>query len=182
MNDVDPAPPMPIRCAGCGRELPGGTAACRAQFEELVGRDFSNVLYGRVHRTFVDVYALQHPDAYGASAKSLAAHLMGLCWALEHGAPMAVGPDPLRAWLDGRPQLTRPDVPTFRGRLTLADVGVASTPEEHAQLVDRWARSTWEAYAPLHATAREWIRRALAGEKLPRRWRAGPAQDFTLNK
>ena len=39
----------------------------------------------------------------------------------------------------------------------------------HAQAVDRWARSTWQAYAPLHETAREWIRRALAGERLDRR-------------
>ncbi len=157
------------RCEGCGREVDGGTAGCRAQFEELAGRDFGNVLYGRVHRTFVDVYCLQHPDTYGASAKSLAAHLMGLCWALERGAPMAMGPERLRSWLDGSPQLRRPEIPAFRGTLTLADVAAARDPDEHAQAVERWARSTWDAYAPLHATAREWIRRALAGEKLPRR-------------
>jgi hypothetical protein len=156
-------------CEGCGRLVPGGTAGCRAQFEELVGRDFSDPAWGSVHRTFVDAYCLQHPDAYCASAKSLAAHLMGACWALEHQAPMGIGPENLRTWLDGTPRLEKPEVPAFRGRLTLDDVRTARTPHEHAQLVDRWARSTWEAYAPLHETAREWIRRALAGEKLPRR-------------
>lgn len=153
------------RCTGCGRPIAGGTAACRADFEELVGRDFSDVRYGRVHRTFVDVYALQHPDAYCASAKSLAAHLMGVCWALEQRAPMAVGPEALRAWLDGPSRLPRPEPPAFRGALTLADVRGARDPLEHVELVERWARSTWEAWAPLHETAREWMRQALEADR-----------------
>ena len=161
--------PAPSRCTGCGRLVPGGTAGCREEFEALVGRDFGDALYFRVHRTFVDVYALQHPDAYGASAKSLAAHLMGVCWVVEGRAPMAVAPDALRGWLDGTPRLERPEPPAFRGRLTLADVAAAPDAEAHEQAVDRWARSTWNSYAPLHELTREWIRRALAGEKLPQR-------------
>ena len=63
------------RCSGCGLVVPGGTAGCQAIMDEVLARDFSDVLYFRVHRMMVDTYSLQHPERYCASAKSLAAHL-----------------------------------------------------------------------------------------------------------
>jgi uncharacterized protein DUF5946 len=156
------------RCAGCGLAVPGGTAGCQKLMDELVARDFSNAVYFGVHRMLVDTYSLQHPERYCASAKSLAAHLMGLCWLLEHDGNRAVGSEPLRRWLDGTPRLEKPALPAFRGRLTIADVRHAEGPAEHARAVERWARSTWEAYAELHALARQWIEQALAGQ-VPRR-------------
>jgi uncharacterized protein DUF5946 len=142
------------RCAGCGLAVAGGTAGCQALMDELLARDFSDVIYFRVHRLMVDVYSLQHPDRYCASAKSLAAHLTGLCWLLEHDGSRAVGSEPLRRWLDGSPRLEKPEIPAFRGALTLADVRAAADPE---------------AYAVLQPLARDWIRLALAGQRPPRR-------------
>lgn len=40
------------------------------------------------------------------------------------------------------------------------DVRDATGPEAHAEAVERWARSTWQAYAPLHDLARDWLSRA----------------------
>jgi Family of unknown function (DUF5946) len=94
--------------------------------EELVARDFTDVMYGRLHRMAVDIYCLQHPDRYCASAKSLAAHLMGLCWFMTHTGTRAIGPEALRAWLDGTPRLEKPKLPSFRGKLTIADVRAAA--------------------------------------------------------
>lgn len=68
------------RCSGCGLVVRGGTAGCQAIMDDLLARDFSNVAYFRVHRMMVDTYCLQHPERYCVSAKSLAAHLTGLCW------------------------------------------------------------------------------------------------------
>jgi len=68
----------------------GGETGCQKMFEQLVARDFGNVLYFRSHRMLVDTYALQHPESYCASPKSLAAHLTGLCWLLERGGSRAV--------------------------------------------------------------------------------------------
>ena len=152
------------RCAGCGLAIEGGERGCQRVMDELLARDFADPLYFRVHRLMVDTYSLQHPDRYCASAKSLAAHLAGLCSIVERGASRAVGAEALRRWLDGPgPRgLEKPAIPAARGPLTIADVRGAPDPVAYAAAVDRWARATWEAYAPLHAVAREWARAALA--------------------
>src|SRR5947209_3114855 len=75
-------PPMAISaipCPGCGFTAPAGARDCRERFEELCARDFGDYRYGRVHRRMVDAYCLQHPETHCVSAKSLAAHLVGLC-------------------------------------------------------------------------------------------------------
>jgi hypothetical protein len=152
-------------CSGCGLDVPGGTAGCQAIMDELLARDFSDINYFRVHRMTVDTYCLQHPDRYCVSAKSLAAHLTGLCWLIEHGGSRAVGSESLRRWLNGSPGIEKPEIPSFRGRLTVADVAGAPDPGAHAQAVDHWARCTWEAYSALHSLARYWIEQALTGRR-----------------
>jgi Family of unknown function (DUF5946) len=51
--------------------------------DELLARDFQEIVYWRYHRLAVDAYCLQHPLRYCESAKSLAAHLCGLCIRFE---------------------------------------------------------------------------------------------------
>ncbi len=133
--------------------------------DELLARDFSDVAYFRVHRMMVDTYCVQHPDRYCVCAKSLAAHLTGLCWRVERGGSRAVGSALPRRWLNGAPRLDKPEIPLFRGRLTVADVHQARDPEAHARAVEGWARSTWEAYSALHPLARHCIQQALAGQR-----------------
>ena len=145
--------------------VPGGTEGCQAIFDELLVRDFSNVVYFRVHRKMVDVYALQHTERYCASAKSFAAHLTGLCWFLDHGGSRAVGNKSLRRWLNGASPVKKPDLPPGRGNMTIQDVREAPDPKAYGEAVERWGRSTWEAYAPLHAVARDWVQQALAGTR-----------------
>lgn len=165
---------IPEACAGCGLVLRGGTAGCQALFEELLARDFSDVVYFTVHRMMVDAYSLQHPDRYCASAKSFAAHLTGLCWILERGGSAAVGGEPLRRWLNGSPRLEKPDVPVFRGGLTIADVHGAPDASAYATAVENWARTTWTAYGALHAQARQWIEDALGRHDRPAQGDARP--------
>jgi len=143
----------------------GGETGCQAIFEELLARDFGNVLYFRSHRMLVDTYALQHPERYCASAKSLAAHLTGLCWLLEHGGSRAVGGEALRRWLNGKPEIEKPELPALRGELTIAGTIATRDPESYGRAVEAWARSTWQAYAPLHPLARRWIDAAVAAER-----------------
>jgi hypothetical protein len=151
-------------CSSCGLAVPGGTAGCRAIFDAYIAREWSSPISYRYHRMFVDSYCLQHPDEFCASAKSFAAHLTGLCAAFEHKSHPSVLKS-INRWLSGNPSLNKPDLPTFRGALTIAEVQSVLPPEvqaEHnpfpvAQAVDRWARSTWQAYAALHPQARLWI-------------------------
>lgn len=152
---------MSERCSGCGLLDPNGTAGCRALFEEVLVRDYSDFRYARVHRKIVDTYCLQHPERYCASAKSFAAHLTGLCWAFEHNGHPPVGRALLR-WLDANPSIDRPEPPSPRGEITIVEVYAAPDAEAHALAVESWARSTWEAYAAPHPLARRWLAEAFA--------------------
>lgn len=148
-------------CSGCGLMVPEGTRGCRAMFDELTVRQWYAPLAYPVRRMIVDTYAMQHPDEFCVSAKSLAAHLTGLCAALEHGD------DPrllrvLLAWLETRPPLAKPALPGTRGPVTIVETFQASCAEEVRAAADRWARSVWQACAPLQPQARAWIAEARA--------------------
>ena len=149
-------------CDECGWAEAGGRQGCRERFEAYLARDYSDPQFFRAHRLLVDAYCLQHPEQYCASAKSLAAHLAGLCWIVEGGAAAAVGPSRLRDWLDGARALDKPEMPVFRGALTIGDLPGEAGPVEWAEAVRRWAEATWAGYAPLHETARRWIAEAKA--------------------
>ena len=150
-----------MRCSGCGLEVAGGRAGCRAFFEEFLARDFTDFRYGRLHRMMVDVYCLQHPAEHCASAKSLAAHLTGLCCALEHDRDAEIQRS-VQRWLSGPSPVEKPALPESVGSMTIADVRSSADPDDYARALHAWARSTSEAYAPLHATARRWIELATA--------------------
>jgi hypothetical protein len=160
---------MAERCSGCGLIVRDGTAGCQAIMDHLLARDFSDAAYFRVHRMMVDTYCLQHPNRYCVSAKSLAAHLTGLCWLVEHGGDRRVGSELLRRWLNASPRIEKPEIPSFRGSLTIADVCEAPNPEAYAGALELWARSTWEAYSALHSLARQWIEQALSRQRSPMR-------------
>jgi hypothetical protein len=140
-----------------------GREGCRSAFDALVGRDFSDARYFATHRLFVDTYSLQHPDEFCRSAKSLCAHLTGLCWVLEGGAGTAIGPKQLHRWLDGNRVLEKPPVPAERGAITLGDLPIEAEPAIWAAALRAWAESTWAAWGPLHDLARDWLRQASKG-------------------
>ena len=152
-------------CSGCGVTVAGGSDACQLLFDELIARDFSDATYFACHRLLVDTYCLQHPDKYCVSFKSLAAHLMGVCWSLEHGGSRAVPSASIRQWVERHPHLPKPKLPSSRGSITIATVTAAPDVLAHRDRVDEWARATWDAYAELHGHAREWTTLALKGRK-----------------
>ena len=80
-----------------------------------------------------------------------------------------LGPAFQRRWLNSTPRMEKPEIPSFRGELTIADVRDAPDPEAYGQAVELWARSTWKAYSALHSLARQWIQQALAGQGRSRR-------------
>ncbi|HLJ28269.1 MAG TPA: DUF5946 family protein [Candidatus Angelobacter sp.] len=74
---------MAERCPECGAPV-GGADGCQKLFDEVLARELSDPLYFSANRTTMDCYALQHPHRYCASFKSFAAHLAGLCCAMEY--------------------------------------------------------------------------------------------------
>ena len=145
------------RCDGCGLAIAGGTDGCQTLFDDESVREYGNVLFAGRRRLVVDTYALQHPERYCASATSLAAHLTGLCVAIEHRAREQELNDAIQRWLSRRPELDKPALPTGRGPLTIANVLAATDAVDHRSIVERWARGTWAAYAGLQPVARAWV-------------------------
>jgi hypothetical protein len=146
------------RCDGCDLTVDGGTDGCQALFDDESVREYGNVAFAGRRRLVVDTYALQHPVRYCRSAISLAAHLTGVCVALEHRAREAMLNDAVQRWLSRRPELDKPPLPAERGTLTIADVIAATNAVDHRAIVERWARGTWAAYADLQPLARAWVR------------------------
>jgi hypothetical protein len=149
-------------CGSCGSAVEGGTEGCQRLFESIGLREYEDVRFARYHRVVVDVYAMQHPDRYGHSAKSFAAHLTGLCaWLEDESRAQSVNAS-VQRWLSGPSPIDRPELPANFGALTIVEVAGEDDPVRFGEALHRWARSTWDSYAPLHRIARVWIATALA--------------------
>ena len=111
----------------------------------------------RVHRLTVDAYAVQHPGVDTPQARnSVGIHLSRLLLLFERGwsidranASMAA----ITAKKHDYPWLIPPADP---GPLTVLHPLTATSPEDHADRVQEWARSVWQAWSGHHATARRW--------------------------
>jgi Family of unknown function (DUF5946) len=154
----------PSSCPECGAPVAGGRAGCQKLFDEVLAREFGDFRYGRLHRLTVDAYALQHPAEYMRSAKSYAAHLTGMCAAMDLDDARSVN-EAVQRWLNGPTTIERRSEPpgTKRGELTIAHVHAAADADEHLARVREWARSAWNAWRDYHPIARQWIARAGAG-------------------
>lgn len=148
-------------CSSCGLAVAGGIEGCQRLFESIGLREYEDMRYARFHRIVVDVYAMQHPDRYGRSAKSFAAHLTGLCAWLEDESNASSANAAVQRWLNGPSPVDKPPLPPSYGAMTIRELVDAGEPVRYREVVLRWARSTWDAYATLHATAREWIAASL---------------------
>ena len=58
---------------------------CESMHHAVIVKEAENYEYSKVHRLRADTYCMQHPDIHLVSAKSFAAHLLGMCIALEFG-------------------------------------------------------------------------------------------------
>ena len=115
-------------------------------FEQLSALAWTTPVRGSVHNLLVDTYAMQHPEEYGRSAKSYAAHLAALCCGVEHAGNQKLYWEIAR-WLDGPAVVAKPALISDRGHLTIADVATPSSESDYPALVRRWASDVWTAYA-----------------------------------
>ena len=148
-------------CSDCGFRAERGGLTCEALRDRLLARDFEEpALYWASHRMAVDAYCCQHA-AYVASAKSLAAHLCGLCIAFERqGDPHQLRQ--LQNWLTTNPKIDKPALPVGRGDITIGHVCGIEDPADFRNAVRSWALAVWDAYKDLQPTARAWLAMGLA--------------------
>jgi len=99
------------------------------------------------------------------SAKSFAAHLTGICAALEYENVTEINAA-IQRWLNGPRAIDKPKVlPHEQSELTIVDVHRAPDPDSHHSLVQKWAQEVWQCWADHHDLARGWIEEALAGTR-----------------
>ena len=157
-------------CKGCGALVPkidapthpyiGASPGCWAIYGEMLAKGYAEE-HGNasVRHLTVDAYAAQHPGVpERRSIQSVAVHLITLYLVLERGH------DPERATevrrkalaLIRRQEFVWLDPPALLGAITVLDVWAAKDPAERTEIVERWVRSVWEAWAPHHETVRCW--------------------------
>jgi len=144
-----------VPCPSCGARL-GGREGCQSAFDQLSAEAWTSPGRGALHNLVVDTYAMQHVEEYGRSPKSYAAHLTALCCGVEHAADQKLY-WAISRWLDGSAAVGKPPLITRRGGLTIADVYAAAREDAYADLVRRWAREVWAAYADQQKLARTWL-------------------------
>lgn len=174
-------PAVLSRCPGCGLELPelnaptpanvGASPACWALYGRLLIAEYSQAPSPRLHQLTVNAYGAQHPSArQDRSDHSLGVHLVGLCLLLEREASAQQTSELLAQTLERPPSFDPLEAPTPNGTITVSDVAAARNPDEHTRLVEQWATSVWDAWAPHHAAVRSWIDRTDRGNARSRRW------------
>ncbi len=158
-------------CPGCGLILPGepgpaggrrnASAACWQLYGEVTGFEALHpTRLGRFHQLTVDAYAAQHPAPPGPPIGTAFA-LIGLRLALDEGM---TGPQ-VRAAHEELARRHR-QWPTFPppepAAMTVFEVAAAGSPDEHAELVQRWAAAVWAGWRNAHGQVA-----ALLDERLP---------------
>jgi len=120
---------------------------CMKHLDIILAREFSDFRYAKFHRLTIDTYSLQHPDPYMTSAKSFAAHLTGMCCAMEYDNKRNLLRI-LQQWLNGKKQLEKPELLDNVGSMTISHVVDAGDGTEHARRVNEWAESTSGMHMP----------------------------------
>jgi Family of unknown function (DUF5946) len=167
-----------VVCPGCGLGLPATGAVpdpaynaspeCRSVYDEVVAYGLAHpVRLARWHQTCTDAYRLQHLTP-STKPISTAFALNSLYLVLERGftgiqAREAHGH--LATTVSAWPRFVPAAAP---GGMTVFDVAMAGTPDEHAERVEQWGRAVWAAWSHVHAEVAELTDRQLAG------WRPSP--------
>ena len=161
-------------CPGCGVVLPisdwpvdgraNASPACWQIRTKVLAHELEHLPeLGRFHQLSVDAYAAQHAgDRVPPIATAFA--LIGLHLTLDEGwtgtavrAAHQHLAQRFHEWLAFLP-------PSDPASLTIASVAASQTPREHAERVQAWARSVWEAWAADHGRVRAWAEDALPAE------------------
>lgn len=83
-------------------------------------------------------------------------HLAGLYVVLELGKTPHESTSVLQRAGNHKKDFMWLEPPRSSGAITVVDVHSAADATEHAEKVQCWARSVWEAWAPHHKMARRW--------------------------
>ncbi len=158
--------PNLIHCLGCGALVPDidgptheymlSAPGCWATFNEVAVQQYEIASFD-LRRLAVDAYAVQHPGTTDRRAvQSVAVHLISLYFVLERGLTPTEATDKMRHALTDKSRFVWLKPPLSLGEITVVDVVHIKDPLTHEKMINRWARSAWEAWSAHHAQIRKW--------------------------
>jgi hypothetical protein len=137
------------------------STGCWARFGEVLAREYSHAELLPTHRLSVDVYAVQHPGSLERRAiQSVGLHLARLMLQLERPVTpretndVMLGLSKSKA---GIPFLEPPE----RFDVTVADIPLDGSSDDHVRAVRAWAQAAWAAWHAHHSFIRWWAQSAL---------------------
>ena len=154
-----------IHCLGCGALVPDtdgptheymlSAPGCWSLFNQVAVLQYQIASFD-LRRMAVDAYAVQHPGTTDRRAvQSVAVHLISLYFVLEHGLTPTEATDKMRHALLDKSRFVWLQPPPSMGEITVVDVVNITDPIEHEVMINRWARSAWEAWSEYHDQIRK---------------------------
>lgn len=152
-------------CPGCGWVGAGSdpgpprfraSAGCWQAFGDLTGQTLAQPPGTFVHQTAVDAYAAQHCPA--TDLRMLVFALLGLHLVLDDGCTGRQVQRVHQALARLEHPLPQLDPLPCRGVGTAVAAAADAARLGVEPAVHAWAAAVWQAYAPAHATVREWSR------------------------
>jgi hypothetical protein len=108
-----------------------------------------------VSQWLVDAYAAQHAtNTDRRNRQSVALHLVSLCAAFEDAMPAERRRRLIGQLAHKEYPVLQPSVTSFA--ITIRDV-VDAADDSRPEVVQRWARTTWDAWTSHHPAARAWL-------------------------
>ena len=155
-----------VQCPGCGAlvsDIDGPTheymlsaPGCWSLFNEVAVLQYEIASFD-LRRLAVDAYAVQHPGTTDRRAvQSVAVHLISLYFVLERGLTPTEATDKMRQALTDKSRFVWLKPPLSLGEITVVDVVKIRDRLKHEKMINRWARSAWEAWSAHHAQIRKW--------------------------
>ncbi len=156
-------------CPGCGLRMPAFgsrphdgyynvSPECWAVYSEVIGNERNQgEVFAPVHPLTVNTYAVQHAGGRHPD-DSIAVHLSGLHLTLDRGVDP---PDASRMaeGLSGRVTVwPHFPPPPDRVSLTVSDVVLSDSADEHIDTVRAWSQVVWESWSEHHEAVSRFVR------------------------
>ncbi|HEX8642569.1 MAG TPA: DUF5946 family protein [Allosphingosinicella sp.] len=161
-------------CPGCGGAFAEGdgpthpymlsSPGCWARYGEVLAREYSHPELLATHRLSVDAYAVQHPGSRDdrRAVQSVGLHLARLMLQLDRPAAPRETNDAMLGLAKAKATLPWLEPPSSFA-LTVADIPLDGSFDDHVAAVRAWAADAWQAWEAHHRFIRTWAREALGG-------------------
>ena len=137
---------------------------CWSVYTEVLGAEFSNAfLFGQVHQLTVDSYAVQHAGGKHPD-KSVVIHLAGLYLILDRGVRPPNVPKLHQRLAGAVKNWPHFPPPADTGSVTVFDVALSGSAEEHIKTAREWAALVWKGWSAHHSEVAGLVDRYLAAD------------------